>query len=304
MKKYHFSSIAEHHRALGLPAPEHPLLSVVHISSDGPGGILSCQNDGDVVVSTDFYAISIKEIISGEVVYGRTQYDCRNGTMIFTAPDQEISTRGVQVKSEGRLIVFHRDYIRGHALGEQVRKYHFFDYAIHEALHLSPKEEKQITGLFDAIESEYHNNQDEFTKELILDLLTTLLRYANRYYHRQFLTRKESQSSIYERFKRELAKMLSAEGQEPVIPTVEELAGRLHVTSRYLSDALKAETGKTALEWVHLELIEAAKNLLLASDASIAEVAYRLGFEYPNYFARLFKKKVGLTPTQYRQGLH
>ena len=302
MEKYHFSSIAAHNEALGLPAPEHPLFCVVHTKSDTSGGVLSCTSDA--IVSTDFYTISIKNIISGEVLYGRTKYDCQNGTMIFTEPRQEIATKGVTVKSEGRLIIVHPDYIRGHAILEQIKKYHFFSYAIHEALHLSPKEEKQICGLVDAIETEYHNNQDAFTKELILDLLTTLLRYANRYYHRQFLTRKESQHSLLDRFQRELNDLLLNADKEQAMPTIEEIASRLHVTSRYLSDALKAETGKTAKEWIHLALIESAKDLLLGSDATIAEVAYQLGFEYPNYFARLFKKKVGLTPTQYRLNTH
>ncbi|WP_375753872.1 helix-turn-helix domain-containing protein [Vibrio sp. HN007] len=305
MKKYHFSSLTEHHEALGFPKPEHPLLSVVHISSKDKGGVLACKKDDDIVVSTDFYSISIKRIISGEVFYGRTKYDCNNGTMIFTAPQQELRTKGIKVQSEGRLIMFHEDYVRGHPIQEQIKKYHFFSYAINEALHLSPKEEKQITDLFDAIETEYHNNQDEFTKELILDLVTTLLRYSNRYYHRQFLMRKESQNSLFERFRKELEDSLNVKpGTDPVIPSVEELANSLHVTARYLSDALKVETGKTAKDWIHLELIDSAKDLLLSSNVSVSEVAYRLGFEYPNYFARLFKKKVGLTPSQYRNQIH
>ena len=298
MEKYHFSSITEHNQALGLSEPEHPLFCVTHTKSDKPGGILSCKND--VIVSTDFYTVSIKRIISGEVVYGRTKYDCQNGTMIFTAPGQEVGTKGVKVNSEGRVLIIHPDYIRGHAVYEQIKKYHFFDYAIHEALHLSPKEECQVRALFDSIETEYHNNQDDFSKELILDLLTTLLRYANRFYHRQFLMRKESQNSLYQRFKSELSALIEADSDYKSLPAIEEISNKLHVTSRYLSDALKAETGKTAKEWVHLELIELAKDMLLSSDASVSTIAYQLGFEYPNYFARLFKKKVGLTPSQYR----
>lgn len=305
MMKHHFSSIAEHHKALGLSAPEHPLISVAHISSTGPDSIIACSDHENLTISTDFYAISLKEIIAGEVVYGRTKYDCRNGTMIFTAPGQEISTQGVKVKSEGRFIMFHQDYIRGHAIQQQIRNYQFFNYAIHEALHLSPKEEAQIIRLFDAIETEYHNNQDEFTKELILDLMTTMLRYSNRYYHRQFLMRKDSQHSIYERFQSQLNMLFDhhSESNEG-IPTIDEIASGLNVTPRYLSDALKAETGKTAKDWIHLSLIDKAKDLLLASDMTVAEVAYHLGFEYPNYFARLFKSKVGKTPTQYRNNTH
>jgi len=303
MKKYHFTSIAEQNKAFGFPAPEHPLISIVHVKSSIQGGTIDCLQD--VCVSNDFYTISIKKIITGEVFYGRTKYDCQNGTMIFTAPGQEIATKGVKVEAEGRIIIIHKDYIRGFNIQEQIKKYHFFNYALHEALHLSPKEEKQVKSLFDAIETEYSNNKDEFTKELILDLISALLCYANRYYHRQFLARKETKSSIQERFKQELELKLKKDLNGNLnIPSIEAIAENLNVTPRYLSDALKAETGKTAKEWIHIELLEAAKELLLSSDATIAEVAYTLGFEYPNYFARLFKKKVGLTPTQYRKQTH
>lgn len=303
MKKYHFTSITEHNKAFGLPPPEHPLISIVHVKSNIQNDIIDCQQD--VSISNEFYTISIKKIIAGEVFYGRTKYDCQNGTMIFTAPGQEITTKGVKVESEGRIIIIHQDYIRGFSLQEQIKKYHFFNYALHEALHLSPSEEKQIKSLFDAIEREYHNNKDEFTKELILDLISALFRYANRYYHRQFLLRKESKSSIQDRFKKELGRKLTKDLNGDLhIPSVEDIAKNLNVTPRYLSDALKVETGKTAKEWIHIELLEAAKDLLLSSDATIAEVAYTLGFEYPNYFARLFKKKVGITPTQYRNQVH
>ena len=302
MEKYHFSTIAEHNRAFGFPEPEHHLFCVIHTKSKNSKGILVCKDD--FTVSSDFYTISIKKIISGEVVYGRTKYDCQNGTMIFTAPGQEIGTKGVKVESEGRLLIIHPDYIRSHPIYEQIKKYHFFDYAIHEALHLSPKEEKQVKDLFYSIEAEYHNNQDEFSKELILDLLTTLLRYSNRFYHRQFLMRKESQNSLYQKFKDELSAQLAVNSEYQSIPTIDDISSKLYVTSRYLSDALKAETGKTAKEWIHLELIELAKELLLSSDASVSKIAYQLGFEYPNYFARLFRKKVGLTPSQYRQNIN
>ncbi|MCV6636420.1 helix-turn-helix transcriptional regulator [Candidatus Albibeggiatoa sp. nov. NOAA] len=302
MKKY-YASITEHNRDLGFPEPEHPLFSIVHVKSKKPDGLLSCKED--CTVTTEFYTISIKKIIAGEIFYGRTKYDCQNGTMIFTSPGQEISTKGVKVASEGRALIIHKDYMRGFSIQEQIKKYHFFNYALHEALHLSPSEEKQIKSLFDAIEREYHNNQDEFTKELILDLISALLRYANRYYHRQFLARKEAKGGIQERFKRELAIRLNQEPSYDLnIPSIEDIASTLNVTPRYLSDALKAETGKTAKEWIHIELLEVAKDLLLSSDATISEVAYTLGFEYPNYFARLFKKKVGVTPTQYRNQIH
>ena len=299
MTKFHFNTIAEHNEALGLAKPEHPLICVAHVRSEQIGAPIECHDD--ITLSSDFYSISLKKIIAGEIFYGRTKYDCQDGTLIFTAPNQEISTKGVKVESEGRIILIHQDYIRGLPIQEQIRKYHFFNYSVHEALHMSPKEETQIKDLFDSIEGEYHNNQDEFTKELIIDLISTLLRYANRYYHRQFLTRKEAESTLFEKFKTELDTMRhSSKSDDLIMPEIEDIAEKLHVTPRYLSDALKVETGKTAKEWIHLELLDAAKELLLASDATVSEIAYKLGFEYPNYFARLFKKKIGMTPTEYR----
>ncbi|MEM7401983.1 MAG: helix-turn-helix transcriptional regulator, partial [Pseudomonadota bacterium] len=180
-----------------------------------------------------------------------------------------------------------------------------FSYAVNEALHLSPKEEQMMAGLFDQIEQEYHNNQDEFSKELILSQLDTLLKYANRYYHRQFLHRKENSSNLLDQFTDEVEKCMSnVQSEGKSIPTIEDIASTLAMTPRYLSDALKVETGKTAIENLHLILIDQAKEMLLGSDATISTIAYSLGFEYPQYFARLFKKKTGLTPTQYRNMRH
>lgn len=297
----HFSDLTKYLAFLGLEPPEHPLLAVVQLASDSTTALTDCSNDG-IAFSSDCYSISLKHILSGEIVYGRTRYDCQSGTMIFTAPDQVISTRGLSVKSTGKTIFFHKDFIRGTQLKDEIKKYHFFSYAINEALHLSPKEEVMMSRLFEQIELEYHNNQDEFSKELILSQLSTLLKYANRYYHRQFLHRKESDSTLYESFIEVFQKTLDVQSEVArVIPSIEYIADKMHVTPRYLSDALKVETGKTAMEHVHLYLIDQAKDLLLQPDMTVASVAYHLGFEYPQYFARLFKKKVGLTPTEYRK---
>ena len=299
MNKVHFSSIAEHNEALGLRPPEQPLFDIVQISSDDVDEDLSCNSD--TVLSNDFYTISMKNIVSGEIHYGRTKYDCSNGTMLFTAPGQELRSFGVKIKSTARSIIIHEDFVRGHALKEKLKKYSFFNYSIHEALHLSPKEQKQLQSLFDSIELEYHNNFDAFTKELILSQIDTILKYSDRFYHRQFLLRKESDASMLSKFEAVFERLNTANSG---IPSVEEISAALHVSSRYLSDALKSETGKTAKEWVHLKLIDLSKDLLLSSDDSVASIAYSIGFEYPQYFARLFKKKVGLTPTEYRQKFH
>ncbi|MDA0149646.1 helix-turn-helix domain-containing protein [Vibrio sp. LaRot3] len=299
MKKYQFNTIAEQNEALGVRPPEHPLFDIIKMSSKRDDNPLSC--DGGFTISSSFYSISLKHITSGELLYGRTKYDCSNGTMIFIAPEQELTGVGIKVESVARTICFHEDYIRGHKLQEQLKQYHFFNYSVNEALHLSPKEEQQMATIFDAIDAEYQNNTDEFTRELILSQLGTLLMYANRYYYRQFLMRKQADSSVYDKFAVLLEQRMAAIEQESTsIPEVEELASNMNMTSRYLSDALKAETGKTTKDWIHKALIERSKDLLLSTKDSVATIAYALGFEYPQYFSRLFKNKVGLTPSEYR----
>ena len=299
----HFSDLTECHQFFGLPAPEHPLFSVLSVDSK-EADIVQCT-DFDMAFSSDFYSISLKHVTSGEIFYGRTKYDSKNGTMIFMAPQQEVRLTGLEVKSTGRAIVFHEDFIRGQKIKDEIKKYHYFSYAVNEALHLSPKEEQMMQGLIDQIDAEYQSNQDEFSKELILAQLDTLLKYANRFYHRQFLHRKESSSDMLTRFIDEVEGYI-AENQlaEKSIPSIEDVARTMAMTPRYLSDALKAETGKTAIENLHLHMIDKAKDMLLESDVTVATVAYDLGFEYPQYFARLFKKKTGMTPTEYRNSYH
>jgi len=299
IEKLHFTNLTEYHSFLGLPTPEHPLFSVLSMSSQKTEDI-ACIDEG-MIISSDFYSIALKHITSGEIFYGRTKYDSSSGTMIFMAPKQELRFVGVNVESTGRTIVFHEDFIRGHKIKDEIRKYNFFSYAVNEALHLSPKEEQMIAGLIGQIEQENLNNQDKFSKDLILSLLETLLVYSNRFYHRQFLHRMENTSAMLKKFINEVENFMDENKlEEKTIPAIEDIARTMAMTPRYLSDALKAETGKTAMENLHLHLIDKAKDMLLESNVTVATVAYDLGFEYPQYFARLFKKKTGMTPTEYR----
>ncbi len=294
MKKLHFSSIRQYLDYFGLPSPEHPLIAVSNMKSD-----LSCINE-EVELSTDFYAISLKHIISGEIHYGRTKYDFKDGCLICTAPKQRIRIAKLDVKSDARLILIHEDFVRGTSIQNIIESASYFGYAVNEALHLSPREEVLVKGLLDTLEQEYGQNHDAFSKDIMISQLNTLLSYTERFYQRQFQQRMESPiSSLEERFLNCLKDLPSDH-----IPTVEEIADKLHVTSRYLSDGLKVETNKTALENIHAYQIERAKNMLLGSDDSVATIAYALGFEYPQYFARLFKKKVGKTPTEFRNQYH
>ncbi|WP_454441310.1 helix-turn-helix domain-containing protein [Vibrio bathopelagicus] len=299
MKKFHFETINEQNTALGLRSPEHPLIDVIKMSSNSDNNQLNCGES--ISLSTSFYSISLKHITAGELMYGRTKYDCSNGTMLFFAPNQELTASGIKIDSVARTISFHPDYIRGHKLQEELKRYHFFNYSVNEALHLSPKEEQHMASMFDVLQVECNNSLDAFSKDLILSQISTLLMYANRYYHRQFMMRKEADTSVYDQFSALLETRLEAVIIELAsIPDVEELAQTMKMTSRYLSDALKAETGKTTKDWIHYALIDKSKDRLLSSKDSVATIAYSLGFEYPQYFSRLFKSKVGMTPSQYR----
>lgn len=295
-------SISDFHEQGNFPPPENPLFSVMHTQLE-EGETVDCEDDknpGAISLTNHFFSISFKNIISGEILYGRTKYDCSNGTLLFTAPEQTMVFKGMAFSSEAYHIAFHKDYLNGSALFDKIKKYNFFNYNVNEALHLSPKEEELIKTLFKNIQTEYHNNQDEFSKEIILSHLETLLKYADRFYKRQFLNRKDINQELFTRFKNILHVYFEADLlEEKGIPTVEWMASQLGVSHRYMSDTIKAETGKTAVDQINLYLIEEAKNLLLAPNASISETAYKLGFEYPQYFSRLFKKKTGLSPKAY-----
>lgn len=304
----HYKTISEFTDANGWPAPDHPLLYVYSADRHSTDDIHICGGSGiGITYSTDFYMIAIKNILSGELRYGRTRYDFSNGSMMFTAPRQEMTIQEQVVSSDVIMLLIHEDFIKGRPIRNDIRKYGFFSYAVHEALHLSAREEARMRTIMQNILDEYQSNQDEFSRDLLLSQLDTLLKYANRYYKRQFLNRGDMSQQIISRFEDALRDYFEAGKLELLgTPKIEELANQMHMSPRYLSDMLKAETGKTALEQIHLHLLDEAKNLLLKPNVTVAEVAYQLGFDYPQYFSRLFKKKVGMSPKQYRdqQSVH
>lgn len=283
------------HRENGMSAPENPLLSVITCTA-----LRSCSF-GNSKFTTDFYMIAMKKIKSGLFLYGKTKYDHDNGSMSFVKPRQIIEIADIELTETGFVIFVHEDFLLGHHLHEEIKKYGFFDYETNEALHLSPKEEETIWELFRKIDAENNNNPDEFSKEIILTHIDSILKYSNRFYRRQFINRKTISGTTVSKFIDTLSSyfksgLLHTQG----LPTVKHLASKLNTSSRYLSDILKQETGKTALEHIHIFLIDEAKNLLISTDKSISETAYELGFENLPYFSRLFKKEVGMSPNKYR----
>ncbi|UOQ68955.1 helix-turn-helix domain-containing protein [Hymenobacter volaticus] len=291
----HYESISAFHRAIGSPPPEHPLLS-----------LLTCQKLaectlGDKPLTADFYIISLKKISAGEFRYGRTKYDHDGGSLSFVKPRQLVEITHVELTENSFLIFLHEDYLLGHGLHTDIRKYGFFEYEANEALHVAPREEQIMWHLYGQIDFEYRNNQDEYSRDIILTHLDSLLKYSQRFYKRQFLNRTALSGPTVAKFTALLTAytergLLQAQG----LPTVKYLAEQLHTSPRYLTDLLKQETGKTALDHIHWFLLGEAKNLLLSTDHTIAQTAYQLGFDNPTYFSRLFKKELGLTPREYR----
>tara|TARA_R110002072_G_scaffold125612_3_gene261828 strand:+ start:4879 stop:5790 length:912 start_codon:yes stop_codon:yes gene_type:complete len=296
----HFKTLSEYLEYLELPRPEHPMFSIFTTIGEG---FLPCPKESSPPITNDCYSISFKKIVKGDLNYGRTKYDFTNGALFFIAPKQVMQwDESVVFEQKGFSINFHEDFLKGTDLALQIKKYGFFSYSVNEALHLSPKEEKQIESIVENIEIEYQNNYDEFSKDIIISHLSTLLKYANRSYERQFLNRKELSNDLLEKFKRQLDEHFeSSKIKENTIPSIEGIADQLSVSQRYLSDTLKKETGKTSTEHLQLYLINEAKNILLEPHKTISEVAYELGFEYPPYFSRLFKKKEGISPSEYRE---
>ncbi|BAV08338.1 transcriptional regulator, AraC family [Filimonas lacunae] len=290
----HFKTLTELHRENGWPLPENTMISMA-----------GCQQAcplGDREFTTDAYVIAFKKLKAGVIMYGRTPYDHTNGSMYFMKPRQIIQMSGLEFEEAGFMIFIHEDYLNGHELYNIIQKYGFFDYEVNEALHLSPKEEATIWELRDKIETEYNLNQDEYSREIMLGHVASILTYSQRFYKRQFINRTDLSGKMVTKFNAALQQYIKDGGlQEQGLPSVNNIAGRLYLSPRYLTDLLKQETGKTALELIHLALISEAKNLLKTADQGVAEIAYYLGFENSSYFTRLFKKQTGMKPLEFRK---
>ena len=294
----HIPTINDLHRLAGAPAPEHPLISIVRMED-----IPTAQEVNFEKITYGFYSIGLKRYMSGNIRYGRQKYDFQEGMMGFTAPNQLLDFSNLDSSmATGWLLFFQPELLIGHHLTDQIEEYGFFKYEVNEALHLSKKEELSLENIFENIAHEYALPIDKYSKPVVLSNIDLILTYCNRYYNRQFLTRHEVDSSLLSRFERELKAYFKAD--KPLhegIPSVEYFSKKLHLSANYLSDMLKSLTGKTTKEHIHYHLIEKAKNKLLATDQSIAEISFDLGFEYPQYFSRLFKKKTGMTPKAFRE---
>lgn len=294
----HIQSIGDLHQILGYEKPKHPLITIVDYSK-----LIQVSKHYDIKIVTDFYIISMKTPAPKSIQYGRQFYDFEEGSMMFMAPQQvfAVSEESEEIQYAGFGIYFHPDLIYKTSLGEKIKEYTFFSYSVNEALHLSEDEKNILYSIIQNIQREYDSNTDTYSQDVMVASIELLLSYCQRFYSRQFITRKKSHTDILSKFEKELSSYFDKKVING-LPSVEYFANRLNLSSNYLGDLLKRETGKNTKEHIQLHIIELAKLKLLNSNDTISEIAYHLGFEYPQYFSRLFKEKTGLTPLAYRNG--
>lgn len=292
-----YKSISAYMRGMSMSLPLHPLVALATYDTNK----VSLENGGQTIL-VDFYKVSFKKDFKGQVKYGQGSYDFEEGGMAFLAPNQVITMSTEESCYEGYNLYFHPDLIRNYQLGKNINQYGFFSYAVNEALFLSDKEKKVIAGLFENIATELNNNIDVFSQDVLVSQIELLLNYSNRFYNRQFITRKAVHDDVITQMDAYLA--VRFEEQFGGIPTVLEVAEHLNVSPRYLTDMLKSLTGQSAQQLIHDRLIERAKMILSTTKLNIAEVAYQLGFEHPQSFNKLFKRYTDLSPNAFRKSFN
>ncbi|GGB83174.1 AraC family transcriptional regulator [Flavobacterium suaedae] len=297
---YHYDSLFELHRILGLPKPQHPLVSLINNEHNKlvAGKIQSLRTSA-------FYKISFKSNLNGKLKYGQHYYDFEDGGMFFVAPNQVTESSDSNGDFSGYTLIVHPDFLLTYPLAKKIKQFGFFSYTTNEALHLSTGEKEIIIPIFQNIEKELQNRIDDFSQDVIISQIETLLNYSNRFYKRQFITRKAVNNDLLEKFEA----FLERDFQEKQLllhgmPTVQLMAERLNLSSSYLSDMLRAITGQSAQHHIHHKLIEIAKEKLSSTNSSISEIAYELGFEHPQSFSRLFKQKTRQSPVEFRAGFN
>jgi AraC-like DNA-binding protein len=273
----------------------HPLVSVVDLSKASP-------RQGSRMYF-GFYTIFLKEVKCGDLVYGRHTYDYQEGTLVFLAPGQVagINSKGETYQPKGYALIFHPDLIHGTSLGARIQDYSFFSYQSNEALHLSERERRIVLDCFSKIEYELERAIDMHSKKLIISNIELFLNYCVRFYDRQFITRETIHKGVLERFESLLNDYFQTDNPQTIgLPSVAYCAGELNLSANYFGDLVKKETGKTAQEYIQAKVIDVAKERIFDQSKSVSQIAYELGFKYPQHFTRLFKQRVGQSPNEYR----
>jgi AraC family transcriptional activator of pobA len=291
------SSVSDLNQILGLSKPKHPLITVFSFE-EAPKYI------GSMVIGV--YCIAIKKS-SGKFKYGQRYYDYDSGIMSFFSPNQVLTHEVGETETidGGIALNFHPDFLAGYPLAKTIKEYGFFSYEVNEALHLSEEEKETVENIMKKIEVEYQANIDKFSQDIIIAQIELLLQYSNRFYNRQFITRKINNDEILIRLENLLNAYYNNEKMLfSGVPTVQSISEELNLSPNYLSDMLRSITGQTTQQHIHNKLIEKAKELLTITNLSVSEIAYQLGFEYPQSFNKLFKKKTKQSPLEFRAGFH
>lgn len=296
---FRFHSLTEFHSFCGLPKPEHPLISLIDYSK-----VNYSVNDNEMKWVQHFYSIGLKRNVNARFNYGQQQYDLDSGILCFVSPLQflKIETNpDAVVEPTGWLLLIHPDFLWNTDLARKIKSYDFFQYSANEALFLSDKEEKIVVDILQNIEQEYRSNIDKFSQELIIAQIERLLIYSDRFYARQFITRKKSNHDLLSRFEQILSRYFeSGKALESGIPSVKVLAGELSISPNYLGTLLRMYTEQNTQQHIQNKLIELAKERLTTTELSVSEIAYDLGFEHPQSFSKLFKAKTSQSPLEFR----
>jgi AraC family transcriptional regulator, transcriptional activator of pobA len=298
-KPYRIKSISEVYRLMELPKPHHPLIGIIDLNG--------LRNHPEITaVIFDFYVISLKRGCD-KLIYGQQKYDFDEGLMGFMAPGQVLRGEdgGVPSNLEGWMLFIHPDFLWNTSLARKIKQADYFNYSTNEALFLSGKEEAIINGIIENIKQEYYSNIDKFSQDIIISHIETLLNYSERFYQRQFITRKKTNNKILGQLEDVLIEYFDKEDvASKGLPTVEYVAERLSISTKYLSSLLKQLTGQTTQQIIHEKLIEKAKEKLSTTELTVAEIAYALGFEHPQSFNKLFKSKTKQSPLEFRQSFN
>ncbi|AZB29738.1 helix-turn-helix domain-containing protein [Chryseobacterium balustinum] len=296
-KLVRFISISESHQAFGLPAPQHPLISLVHFNKDNPFNTAMAP----IYDILSFYKITFITRNKGRLKYGRNYYDYDEGSMLFLAPDQLVGSTDYNSETYCYILLIHPDFLLGHPIARKIKQYSYFSYASNEALHLSDSEKEIILSVYRIMEQELNSRVDEFSQEILLAQLELLLSYVNRFYKRQFITRKVVNNDILQKTESILEDYLNNQlSLQQGLPTVQYVADQLKISSGYLSDLLRSLIGQNAQQYIRGKVIEKAKERLTNTNLTVAEIAYELGFEHPQSFSKMFRLRTGLSPLEFR----
>jgi len=301
---HRFHTITEYHRAAGLPKPAHPLVSLVHMED-----LSRPLAEGPFSLIYDFYSIAMKRVKNTKFKYGQQASDFDEGVLFFMSPGQVLGVErekdSIMHRPEGWMILIHPDFLWNTALAKIIKQYEFFNYSVHEALYLSDKEETMLTTIAQNIEQEYHANIDRFSQSVIIAQLELLLTYSERFYQRQFITRKISSHEILTKLEDLLTHYFASDAlAQKGLPSVTYIAENLNISPGYLSSLLKSLTGQNTQQHLHNKLIELAKEKLSTTNLSVSEIAYELGFEHLQSFSKLFKTKTTLSPMEFRHSFN